>query len=239
MPCSAHRHRLRQRGARPVHQPVHHQLASLLYAALLLFCIFSSSSFLKLSSSLSYSSSTASSSFFASAYIDHTQFVTSKDVRLRALATHRGNRFVIVYNQTDPRFYYSSQAFDGGQRTEANFAADFEDTRPASFGWNPDASRPDLGRIRGAHYNTFDFPLDGDLVSAGAPTASVPSSGQTLTYPQTVHTNISFYTGPNPPTVSKQVSVASCDTASVNVTRVRLFVLDITASLFCRRRLLF
>ena len=45
-----------------------------------------------------------SSPIFASALIDHTQYVTPKDVRTRALATHRGNRFVIVYNQTDPHF---------------------------------------------------------------------------------------------------------------------------------------
>ena len=150
MPCSAHRRRLRQRGATPVHQLVH-QLASLLYAALLLFCLSSSSSssFLNIFSPLSSPSSTASFSFFASAYVDHTQFVTPKDVRLRALATHRGNRFVIVYNQTDPRFYYSSQAFDGGQRTEANFAADFEDTRAASFGWTVGALYQDRCSVGG------------------------------------------------------------------------------------------
>ena len=197
----AYRHRLRQRGV-GLPEPVHHQLASLLYTALLIFCL-SSFSFRNPSTTLSSSSSLSTSSFFAAAYIDHTQYTTSKDLRLRALATHRGNRFVIVYNQTDPRFYYSSQAFQGGLRTEANFAADFEDTRAASFGWTSDASRPDLGLIRGAHYNTFDFPLDGDLMSAGAPTASVPSSGQDFQYQHTVQRNISFYTGPNPPTVRK------------------------------------
>ena len=60
-----------------------------------------------------------------------------------------------------------------------------------------------LDRMHAAHYNTFDFPLDGDLMSAGAPNASVPSSGQDFLYTHTVHRNISFYTGPNPPTVRK------------------------------------
>ena len=132
-------------------------------------------------------------------YIDHTLYNTSKDVRVRALATHRGNRFVIQYNQTDPRFYFSSQAFEGGVRTDANFAADFEDIRPGSFGWTVDASRVDTKRIRGSHYNTFDFPLSGDLTSST--TVSTHSSGQSATYSQTVYSNITFYTGPHAPTV--------------------------------------
>ncbi len=136
---------------------------------------------------------------FVAAYIDHTQFVTSTDVRIRDLATHRANRYVIDYNETHPRYSYASQAFEGGLRTDANFAADFEGPRPGSYGWTPDASRVDRGRIRGAHYNTFDYPLthptrpldsSGDNSSTTV-TVSATDWPRKLAPPRSVH----FYTG--------------------------------------------
>ena len=99
----------------------------------------------------------------ANGYIDHTQYVTSPDTRERNKATHRGNRFVIEYNQTHPRYYFSTQAFEGGSQLDANFAADFEHPEPGTYGWTSDASRIDGSLIRGAHYNTFDYPLSGNL----------------------------------------------------------------------------
>ena len=98
--------------------------------------------------------------------IDHTQYSTPTDVRTRDMMTHRGNRFVIDYDRTNPRYYFATQAFEGGVRTDANFAADFEDPKPGSFGWTVDASRVDGANIRGSHYNTFDYPLAGELVTA-------------------------------------------------------------------------
>ena len=96
---------------------------------------------------------------------------------------------MIEYNQTDPRFYFATQAFEGGLRTDANFAADFEDPRPGTYGWTTDASRVNRETIRGAHYNTFDFPLLQNLsfsgmstvhFRTGAPYAAVFVDGQWL-----------------------------------------------------------
>ena len=83
--------------------------------------------------------------------IDHTQYVTSPNIRERDMATHRGNRFVVEYNDTHPRFYFATQAFAGGLRTDANFAADFEDPKAGTYGWTVDSSRVARNTIRGAH----------------------------------------------------------------------------------------
>jgi hypothetical protein len=117
--------------------------------------------------------------------IDHTQYVTSKSIRERDMATHRGNRFVIEYNDTHPRKYFSTQAFAGGLQLEANFAANFENPKSGTYGWTVDASRVNRATIRGAHYNTFDYPLLGQLANVstvhfrtGAPSAAVFVNGQ-------------------------------------------------------------
>ena len=117
--------------------------------------------------------------------IDHTQYVTSPNIRERDMATHRGNRFVVEYNDTHPRYYFATQAFAGGLRTDANFAADFEDPKAGTYGWTVDSSRVARNTIRGAHYNTFDYPLSGPLANlstvhfrTGAPYAAVYVNGQ-------------------------------------------------------------
>ena len=106
----------------------------------------------------------------------------SREATERDKDTHRAVRAESTYDLTDASHRFTSQAFAGGLRTDAQVFSNFEDWRIGTHGWTLNGDHDSHAPTRGAHFNSFSFALLPALVARTGTTLRFDTDAATVVY---------------------------------------------------------